>query len=150
MPRKNPSRERAQRLLVEKHGISFELIADATGRSVMALRRQAQDNEWKLSGEDDNSIERLRRASISLARRVEAVLRVSDDGEALDKAEMDALNSAARVTEKLIEILTPDELVRDNAARQNEDLADVLDRINARIVELAGEIAADMVARQSG
>lgn len=150
MPIWNPARERALRLLVEVHGVSLKLLADATGRSLASIHKQAQKHEWKLLGEDDRTVEKLRHASVAIARRVEFVLRKSSEGGALDKAEMDALNSAVRVTEKLIEILSPDEFLRDSAARQNEELAEILDRINKRIVDLAGEIAADMVARKSG
>lgn len=150
LPIWNPARERALRLLVEVHGVSLKLLADATGRSLASIHKQAQKHEWKLLGEDDRTVEKLRHASVAIARRVEFVLRESSEGGALDKAEMDALNSAVRVTEKLIEILSPDEFLRDSAARQNEELAEILDRINKRIVDLAGEIAADMVACESG
>ena len=150
MPIWNAARERALRLLVEVHGASLQMLADATGRSVKSIQKQAQDHQWKLPDGDDRTVEKLRHASLAIARRMEVVLRQSGDGEALDKAEMDALNSAVRVTEKLIEILNPDEFTQESAARQNEELADVLDRINRRIIDLAGEIAADMVARNAG
>ncbi|MCO5063127.1 MAG: hypothetical protein M9924_01795 [Rhizobiaceae bacterium] len=147
MPIWNPARVRAQRLLVEVHGAPLKLLADATGRSLNSIRKQAEVNDWKLPEGDDRTVEKLRHASLAIARRMEVVLHESGQGEMLDKAEMDALNSAVRVTEKLIEILSPDEFVQENAARQNEELADVLDRINRRIIDLAGEIAADMAAR---
>ncbi|WP_137113451.1 MULTISPECIES: hypothetical protein [Mesorhizobium] len=150
MPQWNRARERAQRQLVEFNGVSLEQLADATGRSLNSIRKQAQLHGWRLSGEDDRTVAKLRKASASIARRVEEMLRISEHGDALDKSEMDALNSAVRVTEKLIEILSPDELIRDNALRQNEDLAQMLDRINRRIVSLAKELAADMAAGKSG
>ncbi|MGC4025146.1 MAG: hypothetical protein QM744_08310 [Mesorhizobium sp.] len=150
MPQWNRARERAQRQLVELHGVSLELLADATGRSISSVRKQAETHEWRVAGEDDRTVDKLRKASASIARRVERMLRVSEEGETLDKSEMDALNSAVRVTEKLIEILSPDELIRDNAVRQNEDLAQMLDRINRRIVSLAEELAADMAEGKSG
>jgi len=150
LPNWNRARERAQRQLVEFHGVSLELLADATGRSLHSIRKQAETHQWKMTGENDRTVEKLKKASASIAWRVEELLRISEEGDALDKSEMDALNSAVRVTEKLIEILSPDEFIRDSAARQNEDLAQMLDRINRRIVSLAEELAADMAAGQSG
>ncbi|MBX3597044.1 MAG: hypothetical protein KF874_05665 [Rhizobiaceae bacterium] len=149
MPQWNRARERAQPQIVELHGVPIDLLSDATGRSLNSLRKQAENHKWKLPGQDDRTVEKLRLASTAIARRVEHVLR-SAEGEGLDKAEMDALNSAIRVTEKLIEILSPDEIIRDNAARQNEDLAHMLERINERILGLAQEIATDMVAGKYG
>lgn len=150
MPIWNAARERAQRLLVEVHGASLQLLADATGRSVNSIRKQADVHGWMLPGDDARTVAKLRHAALGIARRVEVLLGESGEGDALDKAEMDALNSAVRVTEKLIEILSPDEVVQENAARQNEELAVVLDRINRRIIDLAETIAAGMAARDAG
>lgn len=150
MPQFNAARERALRIIVEGYRVPLDTLAEATGRTLDSLDRQAKRNGWNRSEADARVVDRLRQASIAIARRVEALLHPAGDGAALDKAEIDALNSAVRVTEKLIEILSPDEIIKDMAADENEALADVLGRVNDRIVELAREIASRLADGQSG
>ncbi|MFI0846905.1 hypothetical protein [Mesorhizobium sp. IMUNJ 23232] len=161
MPKQSPpkgqvkrplARQRALRLLAEGAKPTLELLADASTLSVRTLRADAEREGWQLDREPEPDIlARVRAISLGLLGKVEAVQAASlEEGKKIDKQEIDAMLAMIRGVEKIDEIMRSDEAAKGNQIRNDEDVADTLDRINERIVQLAMEIAAGMVARASG
>lgn len=145
MPQKTPVKKRAQRALAES-GVALDLIADATGCSAGLLRREAEREGWQIG---ENPLARYETRLTTLAgivfARMEAIVKTNEEeGDRIDKGAIDALSALMRAIEKLGEIMRP--LMVAKEKKNDEDLAKVLDRINKRIVELAGELARKMVA----
>jgi len=142
------ARHRALRALAEGVPATLDLLADASGRSLGALQTQAKKEEWALPGRTGNDVaERVRVLALALLEKVEALV-ASDEGGQISRAEIDGLIAMIRGLEKIGEIMRPQEAVKEN--RQDEDLAASLECIDARIVELAHELAAQMVAGKCG
>lgn len=146
------ARQRALRMLAEGAKPTLELLADASGRSVRTLRADAEREGWRLDREPDLDIlGRVRAIATGLLGKVEALQVASlEEGKKIDKQEIDAMLAIIRGLEKIDEIMRPEAAVAEDQIKKDEDIADTLDRINERIVELATEIAAEMVARASG
>ncbi|MDQ6436876.1 hypothetical protein RB623_22735 [Mesorhizobium sp. LHD-90] len=143
------SRQRALRMLAEGAKPTLELLADASARSLRTLRADAKKEGWAIGREPEPDIgARLRAMATGLLDKVEA-LQDGDDGKN-DRQEIDTLLAMIRGLEKIDEILRSEESARENQIRRDEDLADVLDRVNERIVRLAKEFAAAMVAQGAG
>ena len=162
MTKKSPPRQRARkaplaklravRLLAERATPTLELLADASGRSLRTLRADAEREGWQLDREPEPDIlARVRAIAAGLLGKVEALQAASlEEGKKIDKQEIDAMFAMIRGVEKIDEIMRSDEAARENQIKTDEDIADTLDRVNERIVQLAMEIAAGMVARASG
>ena len=134
----------AVRALYEGAAASLELLADATGRSAASMRNRAEKEGWR----DGNGAARLSRQE----RRLHALLDqqigkaeaagAHEEGTAsADKARMDAISAVMRTLEKIGEITRSDSGAKENQTRKDEDIADILKRIDERIVELAMGIA---------
>ena len=63
---------------------------------------------------------------------------------------LDAIVAAIRGLEKIGDVMLPEEAAGNDRQGQDDDLADLLDRIDGRIEELARERAAEMVAEGAG
>ncbi len=144
------ARQRALRALAEGAPATLDLLADVSGRSLAGLRDQAGKEGWMLrAGLRGDVAGRVRTLALALLERVEA-LAVGEEGGRIGRAEIDGLIAMIRGLEKIDEIMRPQEAARESQTRQDEDLAAVLERLDARIVELARGLAAQMVADQSG
>lgn len=143
---------RALRLLAEHATPTLELLADASGRSLRTLNAHAEREGWQLDREPEPDIlARVRAIAAGLLGKVEALQAASlEEGKPIDKQEMDAMLATIRGVEKIEEIMRSDQADRENLIKKDEDIADTLDHVNERIVQLATEIAAGMVARASG
>ena len=147
---RNGARQHALRALAEGVPATLDLLADITGRSLSGLQDQARKEEWVLRGEPRGDVaSRVRALALALLERVEA-LAVGEEGGQITRAEIDGLIATIRGLEKIDETMRPQEAARESQTRQDEDLAAVLERLDARIVELARELAAQMAADQSG
>lgn len=144
------ARLHALRILAEGGHATIERLAMASGRSVAVLQRLARNEGWKLveAGPLDVSA-RIRKAAGMVLGKVEELGRAAENGGSIDKGAIDGLIAMIRGLEKIGEIMRPEEAARENRIRDNEDLADTLRRIEERIVELAGELAARMVEEKS-
>ncbi len=141
------TRRLALRALAEGANPSLELLAEAGGRSLNSLQAEAEHQRWQLKplAEEDDLARRIVVIATGMARRLEAAAtRAAGEDGHIDKAEIDAVMAAIRGLEKLDEILQP--LLAAKDKKNEEAAADVLDRINRRIVELAYEVAAGIVA----
>ena len=152
MTRKPLARYWAVRALAERARPTLDLLADASGLSLTQLRRTAEREGWALDRAPlDDVAERLRVIAAGLLARAEAIAgALSEEGGKIDKAEIDALLVLIRSLEKIGEIMRPQEADKEKQIKQDEDLAAVLRHIDDRIVELARELAAQMVAKECG
>ena len=146
------ARQRALRMLAEGAKPTLELLADASSLSLRTLRADAEAEGWQLDREPDLDIlGRVRAIATGLLDRVEALQAASlEEGKKIDKQEIDTMLAIIRGLEKIDEIMRPAAAVAEDQIKKDEDIADTLDRINERIVQLATEIAAGMVAQASG
>lgn len=148
MESKPLARRRALRALAEGARPTLALLADVTGLSVRSLIVEARREGWALDKEPGQDVAaRLRALTGGMLDRMEA-LRIAalQEGGRIDKQEIEAMLALIRGVEKIEEIMRPQEAAKNNQVKKDEDLADTLDRINERIVQLAKEIAAEMVA----
>ena len=147
MPSSKPNaRRRAQRAMAEGAKASLALIADGCGRSLASLRREAERDGWRLDRPNMGDVlERIRILCNMLLERLEEVARAAlEGGGRIDKGEIDAIVSLTRSLEKIVEITRPEEAVRENQIAQDEQVADMLQAINDKIVELARELAKEL------
>lgn len=146
------ARQRALRMLAEGAKPTLELLADASSLSLNTLRTDAATEGWQLDREPDPDIlGRVQAIAAGLLDKVEALQAASiEEGKKIDKQEIDAMLAMIRGVEKIDEIMRPTAAGREDKIKNDEDIADTLDRINERIVQLAMEIAAGMVAQASG
>ncbi len=153
MMRRPSASARALRALAEGARPTLELLADAANRSHQAVRSQAEREGWRLDrAHEVDFAARVRPIVEGLVDRIEAVCRRAEEEEQgkIDKAELDGIVAMVRALEKIGEYHTrPEEAAAKNQRRRDEDLAAVLGRINDRIIHLARELAAQMVAEHN-
>ena len=83
--------------------------------------------------------------------RLEALGRAAlENGGAIDKAEVDGIIALSRSLEKIGDIMRPEDAAKENQIAQDDQLADILQCINDRIVELAREFAQELRANEAG
>lgn len=124
----------------------IELLAEAAGRSAEALRRRAETDGWTPAGtparRDESRAERI-------ARLVDHILDVIEEAaseEVLDKGRIEAASALMRILEKISELTRSDSGAKENHAKRDGEIADVLRRIDERIIELAEGYARRLVA----
>jgi acyl-CoA reductase-like NAD-dependent aldehyde dehydrogenase len=147
MPSSKPlTQRRAVRALAEGARPTIALLADASGRSPRTLKLEAEREGWALDRAPQEDIaERVRVVARMLLERFEALGRAAlEEGGTINKAEIDTIIALIRGLDKFDEFMRPEAVVRENQIRQDEDLGDVLQRINERVVELAYTFAAEM------
>lgn len=151
MPSSRPNaKQRALRALAEGARVTLDLLADASGRSLQALKKQAEREGWAHARRPStDAAERVQAIAAQALERVETLCSALLANENIDKARFDALTAAIRALDRIAEILRTGGVARESQIKRNEDLAEVLGRINERIVELATRMAAEMVADQS-
>jgi hypothetical protein len=140
----------ALRALAEGATPTLALLADLTGRPPGALMRKAKREGWAIgrAGAEDVAA-RIREIAKGLLDQLEALTReAAENGGKIDRERIEALMVLVRSLEKIGEVMRPEDAAKENQIRRDENLADVLDRINQRILALAGEFAKQMVAEQ--
>ncbi|WP_315919463.1 hypothetical protein [Mesorhizobium sp. SP-1A] len=150
--RLSDARRRALRALAEGAAPTLDLLADAAGVTLDAVRKLAVKGQWALRADAGAGVtERVRVLALALLQRVEA-LAVDEEGGRISKAEIDGLVAMIRGLEKIDEIMRPEDAGKSTSSwsREDEDLAAVLDCLDSRIVELARELAAQLVAQERG
>lgn len=164
----------AMRELREVHGVPFSLLARISGVNLCTIRSHARRQGWgcapvhaamrdeaAVSGEGEQGgaseadavtidalagkIDQPAELAAFLVAQVGGLLRGARHGR-IDKARIDAVWSMIRMVEKAQTLAQTAKL--DERTRSDDELADIFDRINARIVELAREYAERLVAEQ--
>src|SRR5690606_29803613 len=97
-------RRQALRALAEGAPPTFELLADATGRSYEAIARMAERDRWTLGRRDagDDFRKRIRPIVAKLLDKVEAISgKATGDGGTVDRTEIDGVLAMIRAIEKI-------------------------------------------------
>ncbi|MEO3998553.1 hypothetical protein [Mesorhizobium sp. CAU 1732] len=97
--------------------------------------------------QDEDPVAVLARCASFVARRVETVIALADSGEPIAKTEIDTLAAMMRMMERWEALAA--ERAKQEKATNDEDLAALLGRINNRIVELAQDLAGQLVANRA-
>jgi acyl-CoA reductase-like NAD-dependent aldehyde dehydrogenase len=152
MPRRPLAQQRALRALAEGAKATLDLLADASGRSLKMLRRDAESEGWALDRAPQEDVAaRVRAIAAMLLDHIEAMGRAAlEEGRKISKSDVDTALALVRSLEKIGEVMRPEEAAKENQIREDEQLAAVLERMDERIIELARELAAQMVAEACG
>lgn len=142
----------ATRELFEGAPATLERLGRATGRSTDFLARKAKREGWR-APEDSASLDpeeletRLMALSDTLVGDLEAASSEGRATGAYDKGKVDALSAMLRMVEKLGEMTRVPERSAEKQKRNDAELAAAFALIDARIVELACELAASLGGR---
>lgn len=132
------------RALAEEFGVPLGPIAEATGRTPASLRRRAARDGWKLSGAEAglSRPERIARLHDNLLDRIERLQLDADrEPQKMDKAGIAELSSTVRMLAKIGGEEQDEDDARERQMIRDADIAAILDRLDARIVELARHLA---------
>ncbi|GLS32912.1 hypothetical protein [Neomesorhizobium albiziae] len=145
--RKPFARTHALRALAEGAKATLDLLADASGRSLRMLKLQAEREGWALDRAPQEDLAARFRvfAAMLLDKLEDAGRKAAEEGITINKAEIDGFITIIRGLEKVDTIMRPEMVAKENKIKQDEDMAEVLQRINTRIVEMARELAAQLV-----
>jgi hypothetical protein len=148
----SPAKRSALRALAEGAAPTPALLADASGCRLETIRELAGRDEWKWAGTEGGDVAgRVRAIANDLLARVETLGRTAlQEGGKVDRTEIDSIVAIVRSLDKIGEIMRPDEAVKENQIRHDEELAAILERIDRRIVELARDLAVQMAAGERG
>ncbi|HEY4193864.1 MAG TPA: hypothetical protein VGM46_14555 [Mesorhizobium sp.] len=127
-------------------------MATAAGRSSAALRKRAEREGWRdaeMAMQLSSQEMRLRVLLDQQITKAEISGNDTDASASADKARMDAISAVMRTLEKIGEITRSDTGAKENQARRDANIADVLKRIDERIIELAVGYARRLVGEKS-
>ena len=138
-------RWRALRALYEGAPLEAGILSLASGWSEISIRRRIERDGWvaRTEGVVD---ERLVRLADSLVGQVET-LRAESAGT-LDKAQIEMIGLVMRTVEKITELTRGGEVAKVSQTNRDATMADVLARIDRRIVELARDYARSLGAAE--
>lgn len=136
-------RWRAMRALYEGAPPDAGLLSKVSGLSEISVRRRIERDGWvtRTEGVVD---ERLVRLTDSLVGQVET-LRIESAGR-LDKAQIEMVGLVMRTVEKITELTRGGEAAKVSQTNRDATMADVLARIDRRIIELAQDYARSLGA----
>jgi hypothetical protein len=132
----------AMRAMHEGAPATIERLAAAIDRSARVVRMRADAERWVAAESEESATARLKRAVERVMREVEAI-GTESGGQALDRSRIDAVWSMIRTLEKVDAFAR--EQAREEQTGRDGELADILDRIDRRIIELARGYAAWLV-----
>lgn len=129
---------RALRALYEGAEPDARLLATASGHAVATIERRVARENWTAAAAGDLD-DRLARLAESLVAQVDGLRLENEDG--FDKAQVDMVGSIIRTVEKIHELTQGGEAARVRQTERDAEMADVLARIDRRIIELARDYA---------
>lgn len=135
----------ALRALFEGAAVDAALLSAASGYAVSSIDRRILRDGWAspIAGDFDD---RLARLADSLVGQVET-LRLENEG-GLDKAQVAMVGSIVRTVEKISELMRGGDAAKVSQTNRDAEMADVLARIDRRIVELARDYARVLGAQE--
>lgn len=135
----------ARRALIEGAPATVELVALACGLAVRTLEARSAREGWTPAASVGERTARIARIHDRLLDRLErAQLQMEDDDGLLDKAGIAELSATARTLAKISEITRDEDGAKEKQLERDADIAAILERLDARIVELARHLAAEM------
>lgn len=134
----------ALRALAEGGEPSTERLAAASGLSVRGIAARAAAEGWdaRRPGPTADLDARISRLMDNLVREITEMEAPGEDGR--DKARIDGLTARMRLLEKLAEINEGRQARQEEQQKTDAEIAEILRRIDDRIVELAHEFAAEL------
>ena len=138
MVAKADERWQALRALFEGARADAERLSAASGYAVSSIDRRILRDGW-VSPPAGDFDDRLARLADSLVGQVETLRLENEDG--LDKAQVDMVGSIVRTVEKINELMRGGDAAKVSQTNRDAEMADVLARIDRRIVELARDYA---------
>lgn len=135
----------AMRALAEGMPPTPALLGEISGRRPETIARVAAEQGWRQGA--DTAQQRSARIAVLLDQTVDEL----EGGETdlasgrFDKARIDALAAMIRMLEKLSEINESRQARQEEVHRSDAETAEILRRIDERIVELAREFARELV-----
>jgi len=138
------SRWVALRVLAEGGEPSSERLAAVSGLSVRSIAARAKAEGWEVRrlGPAAELDARIARLMDNLVRETADLEAAGADGR--DKARIEALTARMRLLEKLAEINEGRQARQEEQQKTDAEIAEILRRIDARIVGLAREFAAGL------
>ena len=137
----------AARSLMEGAPPDFELLALLSGRSVSYFERIAKKEGWKVRETSQESLAALEtRLSALITGMVDEIekLGFSALGGQYDKQRLDTLTALLKIVERLDGVVRGTWYSVEKEKKDDEELATALALVDARIIELACELAATM------
>ena len=151
-PKHPTAQRRAVRLLAEGARPTLELLADASDRSLRLLQREAARDGRRLAQAPLHDVlARIQVVARMQLGRLEALGRAAlENGGVIDRAEVDGIIALSRSLEKIGDIMRPEDAAKENQIARDDQLADILQCIDDRILELAREFAEELRAGDAG
>lgn len=125
---------------------SIELLAEATGRSTEALQKRADAEGWKPARMGGRAGETREERIARLMDHILDLMEEASSQENLDKGRIEAAAALVRILEKISEVTRSESGAKESNAKRDGEIADVLRRIDERIIELAEGYARRLVA----
>jgi len=147
MARMTQARWAAARALAEGMPVSLPALASVAGLAAATVARRARGERWASAadGKGPDYAGRIEGLAGRLIAEMEAIERDAEGG-GYDKGRIDAVVALTRALEKLGEFTQSGHHRREAAQTTDADIADALRRMDERIVELARQYAAELVA----
>lgn len=137
----------AARALMEGAPVDFDLIAQVSGKTVTYFERIAKRDGWQSRDINPDTTEALEeRLSILMTGMVDEMEKLGFSALTghYDKQRIDALNALLKIVERLTGIVSGSWHSAEKEKKDDAELATALALVDARIVELACELAATM------
>lgn len=140
----------ALRALAEGSEPSLERLAAISGLSARSIAARAQTEGWdaRRPGPAAELDQRIARLMDNLVRETAELETAGGDGR--DKARIEGLTARMRLLEKLAEINEGRQARQEEQQKTDAEIAEILRRIDARIVGLAREFAAGLAKDRDG
>lgn len=138
-------RWRALRALYEGAPADAALMSVASGYAEATILRRIDSGSW-VAGTGGGVDERLARLADSLVGQIETLR--SENAGVFDKSQIELVGSVVRTVEKISELMRGGEAAKVSQTNRDAEMANVLARIDRRIVELARDYARVLVAAE--
>lgn len=140
----------ARRALAEGEPATLDRLAAAIGVDARRFEHRAHREGWRLSGvaQGLTRAQRIERVHDRLLGRIEKAQAAAeaDEDAAYDKASIAELSAAARLLVKVSEGFADHATEAAEQMVRDADIADILDKLDAKIIELARHLAKELVA----
>ena len=140
----------ARRALAEGEPVTLARLAAAIGIDAGRFERRARRESWRLSGfaRGLTRAQRIERVHDRLLGRIERAQAAAeaDEDPSFDKASIAELSSTARMLVKVSEGFGDHATEAEEQMVRDADIADILDKLDAKIIELARHLAKELAA----
>ncbi|MBO6719142.1 MAG: hypothetical protein JJ913_14390 [Rhizobiaceae bacterium] len=138
----------SMRALFEGAAPDIAQLAAISGRQVDTIRRRAAREGWRALADNTDGISQAERVVRLANQMIDEMEAIQKDGKGgvYDKARIETVAALMRAVEKAGEIVGAEAGMQEQQKKTDADKADILRRIDERIVELARFFADEIVA----